>query len=222
MASRREFLQLALAASAVPLAARGVLAAPAGWADESTAPTPLYAVVFDERYPASRAFAGEAKRLGLSTRGIGGDVTRLWFDDLDRRWRQEPAAIAGLTTYGALFCLDVLARDYGMRTRFRADHYLDRAAGRVEHVMAGPAALLRDADTLMRGQAAWGRGLARVVTRHPASPAPATRLTLVARAEHTGEDPAHLVSWVISPWGPPAWAAGGGPESSLVGERAKF
>ena len=79
------------------------------------ATSPLYKVIFDERFPASVAFANQAQRQGLPVHAIRGDITSLWFHDLDLRWKQGPAAIAGLTDPNALFCLDLLARDKGMR-----------------------------------------------------------------------------------------------------------
>ena len=90
MASRREFLQIGVAALAIPISARaGLKPAKSGLTGES-APTPLYKVIFDERFPASRAFAIEVKKLGAPTYGIKGDITDLWFNDLDARWKKEP------------------------------------------------------------------------------------------------------------------------------------
>ena len=83
--------------------------------------TPLYKVIYDERFPASVAFADQARRHGLPVHGIRGDITALWFHDLDLRWKQGPAAIAGLTDANALFCLDLLARDRGMRVKARTE-----------------------------------------------------------------------------------------------------
>jgi hypothetical protein len=45
---------------------------------------------------------------------IRGDITDLWFHDLDLRWKQGPAPIAGLTTHGPLFCLERLAWGKGI------------------------------------------------------------------------------------------------------------
>ena len=83
--------------------------------------TPLYKVIFDERFPASVAFADQARRSGQAVHGIRGDITALWFHDLDLRWKQGPAAIAGLTDANALFFLDLLARDKCMRVVARTE-----------------------------------------------------------------------------------------------------
>lgn len=46
---------------------------------------------------------------------IDGDVTKLWFDTLDLRWRQPGFVLGGITGADALFVLEVLARDRGRR-----------------------------------------------------------------------------------------------------------
>lgn len=42
-------------------------------------------------------------------------LAALWYHDLYFRWRRGPAAIAGMTGEDSLFCLDLLARDAGLR-----------------------------------------------------------------------------------------------------------
>jgi hypothetical protein len=76
-----------------------------------------YKAVFDERFPDACAFAAGAAERGIPTAAIRGDVTNLFFDDLDLRWKQGPVLLAGYTTPASLFCLDLLARDRGMRLR---------------------------------------------------------------------------------------------------------
>ena len=108
MASRRTFLKVGMGACAagamsLPTSARGI-AAP-----------PYYKVVFDERFDEARAFAAVAAERGIPTAAIRGDITSLFFNDLDLRWKQGPVLLAGYTTPASLFCLDLLARDRGMR-----------------------------------------------------------------------------------------------------------
>jgi len=76
---------------------------------------PFYKAIFDERFEAARAFGDRAAKRGIRTAAIRGDVTSLFFDDLDLRWRRGPLQFAGYTTRASLFCLDLLARDRGMR-----------------------------------------------------------------------------------------------------------
>ena len=136
MTSRREFLKVGLAASALPVAARAAFAA-----DPSAATVPLYKVLYDTRFAASVAFARRAAARGLVVHAMAGDMTRFWYDDLYHRWQKGPAAIAGLTAHGALFCLERLAWDQRMRVVFRGEHSL-AADSCVAHRFDGPATLL--------------------------------------------------------------------------------
>src|SRR5688500_11585373 len=134
MTSRREVLQAGLAASAWPIAARADLSAP----QHAAATVPIYKVLYDTRFPASVEFARRAAVRGLAVHAMAGDMTRFWYDDLYHRWRREPAAIAGLTAGGALFCLERLAWDQRMRVVYRGRHAAG-AGGCIAHRLARPA-----------------------------------------------------------------------------------
>lgn len=82
----------------------------------------LHIAIFDRRFAACRRFAQSSKTHGVATRAIAGDVTSLWYSELHPLWKQQPVAIAGLTTYGPLFCLERLAWDHGMRVLHRQEH----------------------------------------------------------------------------------------------------
>ena len=79
---------------------------------------PYYKAVFDERFEEARAFATQATARATPTVAIRGDVTNLFFNDLDLRWKLGPVWLIGFTTSASLFCLHLLARDRGMRLRF--------------------------------------------------------------------------------------------------------
>ena len=105
--SRRTFLQSGVAACSVGAWIRPILARrPLG---------PYYKAVFDERFDAARVFAAQMNARNIPTVAIRGDITRLFCDDLDLRWKQGPVWLTGLTAPASLFCLDLLARDRGMR-----------------------------------------------------------------------------------------------------------
>jgi hypothetical protein len=76
---------------------------------------PYYQAIFDERFEHASVFATEANARSIRTVAIRGDITSLYFDDLALRWKQGPVWLTGLTTPASLFCLDLLARDRGMR-----------------------------------------------------------------------------------------------------------
>jgi hypothetical protein len=198
MASRREFLQMGVAALALPISARAKANVAAG-AGES-APVQLYKVIYDERHAVSRAFALAVGRRGAPVHGIRGDITDFWFHDLDARWRKEPVAVAGLTEHGPLFCLERLSWDHGMRVVYRADHTY-RADGYMEHELSGSERMLHEAVDLSSSGPDWSTRVAGLLTRCPASRAGASKLTLVTPATRQAGDPEHLVSWVIAPVG---------------------
>jgi hypothetical protein len=199
MASRREFLQVGIAALALPISARAALS-PAADAPNSAAPvTPLYKVVYDERFPASVEFGEEARSLGLPTHSIRGDITDLWFHDLDAQWTKKPAAIGGLTAQGALFCLERLAWDHGMRVVFRGDHrYLP--AGAIEHELTGPENAVRRAASLQDDGDAWALRVAGLIARVPEGLSTPAKATIHSRATAPANTEAEdLISWVIAP-----------------------
>jgi len=118
MANRREFIKAGLAVSMIPILATAKELLP----QSAASVFPFYKVIFDHRFPASREFGSEMEKLGAAVHGINGDITDLWFHDLDQRWKQAPAPIAGMTAHGPLFCLERLAWDHGMRVLSRTDH----------------------------------------------------------------------------------------------------
>jgi hypothetical protein len=50
-----------------------------------------------------------------------GDVATLWMSELAPQLRAGTLAAAGHTSAATLFCLDLLARDFGARTVWRAE-----------------------------------------------------------------------------------------------------
>jgi hypothetical protein len=198
MASRREFLQIGVAALALPLSARGGISPVLSGLAGEPACVPLYKVVFDERFPASRGFADEAKSLGVAIHGMKGDITDFWFNDLYARWNQGPAAIAGLTAHGPIFCLERIAWDQRMRVVFRADHRY-RDDGMIEHALSGPESMLREAAALKNDGAEWTSRMASLVTRCPAGRSQISQTNIVASTGKHPDNPDHLISWVIAP-----------------------
>lgn len=195
MTNRREFLLIGVTATALPLASRAAQAVGVDLAEGDA--VPLYAVVYDTRFAASVEFARRAEALGFRTRAIEGDMTRLWYEDLYHRWKRGPAAIAGLTAHGPLFCFDQLARDQGMRVVFRGEHRPVPQGTR--HEFSGPAPMLTEA-LAVGGARAFGAPLADVVGRCPRGRSEITsaRTRSSARLELPGDDDA-LYSWVIAP-----------------------
>ena len=199
MTYRREFLQIGIAASALPLAVQAARAAePLGWLGAGDAPgVPLYKAVYDLRFAVSVAFARRAETQGVAVHAFEGDITRFWYDDLYHRWRDGPAAIAGLTGHGALFCLEQLARDQRMRVVFRAEHA--PAAGAVEHRVEGPLAMLEHARSAA-AEREWPARFADLVKRCPSGRTELGSMTVCGAAlGAAAEDTEPLYTWVIAP-----------------------
>jgi hypothetical protein len=116
MANRREFLQGSVAASLLVLSP-GLKAA----IESLNKSCPLYKVLFDARYAASVRFAETIAAHGVQTCALknGGDITPLWRNELMTVWAQSPAPVAGLTDASALFCLEQLGPQYGLRVLHR-------------------------------------------------------------------------------------------------------
>lgn len=193
MTNRREFLQIGLTATALPLAAS---AAGATGAQERV---PLYKVIYDTRFGESVAFAERARATGLVVAAISGDMTRFWYEDLYHRWREQPVAIAGLTAHGPMFCFEQLARDQGMRTVYRAEHRLDAGRG-VSHRVTGPLPMLQ-ASTGLPDRAHWGACMVEAITECPRGRAEIADWSAHSAGPAAFEvsDTESLYTWVIAP-----------------------
>ncbi len=215
MMNRREFVQAGMAAAVV--GGVGVVPLSATRLRRKGTRQPVRLAVFDERYGDSRAFGHEAAQLGVPTHAMRGDITALWFNDLDLRWRHEPMAVAGLTTEASLFCLEDLARDHRMRVVFRADHVFDIAG--VVHTVVGPVSMVTGADGVLGrdGGQDWPLHLTRLMHDAVMDESPVSTVTVsTPRGQVGGDEPSAprdfqgwwgnepkqlelLVSWIIAP-----------------------
>jgi len=116
MIDRRTFVQYGVTGLVVTLAAGSCKLSGGGTGAET------HLALFDRRFAAARKFAQTTQAQGISIRAITGDVTWVWFNELHPLWKRRPVAIAGLTTYAPLFCLERLAWDHGMRVIQRDPH----------------------------------------------------------------------------------------------------
>jgi hypothetical protein len=122
MTTRRDFLQLAFTAPLLPASLRlGTSPSDTDNLLMRTHAPSLYAVVCDERFGESVAFAEEMSKRGTPVTRFRGDITEFWYRDLSQRWKVAPVAIAGVTTHGPLFCLERWGWDHGLRVAQRED-----------------------------------------------------------------------------------------------------
>jgi hypothetical protein len=197
MYNRRSFIQASAAASSVSVLAAGLGAWPVGALAAAPSRIDFYKVVFDREHPAALVFGQVARNAGLAAQAIGRDVTALWYDDLYHRWRQGPAAIAGMTPARVAYCLQVLAQAAGMRMVFRAEH-LPTADGRLAHRLTAPRSVL-DRAGLLDQAADWPRGAAQLVADCPADFSAKSTLALSSPSASGCASRQPLISWVIAP-----------------------
>jgi len=191
LSNRREFLQMSLAASALPamVAARPENAAAS--LDKGAGRSHL---IVETMSPLAQAFGDEAIRLGLEPHRIKDDITDLWYHTLHPQWKRGPATLAGITLSTSLFCLETLARDYGMRVWFKAIH--NRLPnGEVQHFLSGPENLVRQAAPFA-GQ--WSVGFAGMAANLPSLDSSQWLEKTLESAARTRE-PGPMVSWIIAP-----------------------
>jgi hypothetical protein len=189
--TRRQFIHTSLALAALPSAA--FAATPAA----TKAPAlSLERFVFDSRFAAAAEVARHVADRGVRLSAIAGDLTDLWYHELDLRWRRAPEPLAGLTTRHGLFVLETLAADHRMRVAYRGEH---RAAadGCVGHTLAGPEELLAHLGEVPHGLAWAALGAAMVECPATARLAATRELTSVATPAPRSDEP--LFSWVIAP-----------------------
>jgi hypothetical protein len=192
MVNRRRVLQGGIAVTSLPIVAN------VAWGTVPQPPLAFYKIIFDERFDASRRFGAEARRLGAPVHAIQGDITQFWYDDLHVRWRDGAAPIAGLTAHGALFCLERLAWDVGMRVVYRADHK-PTTDGSFQHAAQGPVEMLRAASGLREAQD-WSCYAASIVLGCPAVvPGKKKRAVYADAGAAVDEEGQALISWVIAP-----------------------
>jgi hypothetical protein len=154
-------------------------------------------VLIDDRYRESRAFAASAVRLGMKLHITHGDFTDFWYEQLDRQWRIEPFAIAGLTSPAALFVLGQLARPYGHVELLKVEHNA-ASDGTMAHSVSVPAAaaamLMRE---LPRSTPEWPTLMAKLVSCCPIYDVAPVPCRIHVASSRLLEEP--LVTWVLAP-----------------------
>ena len=212
MHSRRKFVQGGLAASALatcPLTARIALA------DARLVEShQIFKVIFDQTLAAGALFEVEAVGRGASALAIGDDAGSVWMNAIEPRWKlgpeHGPAAVAGLTGRASLFCLELLARDYGMGVVYRAEH-APAADGSVLHVITAPGQLSEWESRLNAAGKHWGAVAAAMALSCPAALLADPGIDLLDPAQPSRVAGPSLFSWVIAPTKGSAILGGGLP-----------
>jgi hypothetical protein len=213
--SRRRFMTSGIAVSAaaslaaVPSVSRSTSSDPLGLK------LPLNLALFDTRFPAAHAFARALAIRGVTLAPFDGDVTPVWFEQLDPVWRRYPLTVAGLTTEGALFCLEQLAWDNGMRVAYRGVHTASPEGG-TKHVLETSVHRSCDVQGRLSGAQPWPAQVADIianideaVSAFPSDAVDRSQATYRTRSR-SDRAPSRLVSWLIAPknWRAPEPVAG--------------
>jgi hypothetical protein len=196
MANRREFIQNGFVTTL--LAGLGCLPPAVGGA-RAELRTRISRAIYDVRYEDSRRFAEQAVALGVLTHGIQGDITEVWFTDLDALWRDRKGVVAGLTTEAALFCLERFAWDHQMRVVFRAEHVI-LDSGCMQHTISCPSAKLGQIDPVASQDSDWVPQIARAMQQRVGGGSPNLAQTFTTPlSDKSIKDADLLTSWVIAP-----------------------
>lgn len=189
MYTRREAIAAAIA---VPFAtgAESAVRLAGGAPQERSVPLFVADGRFVEAQSAARA---AALRSGALTQLVMADVTDLYVT-LDRALRKRPFAIAGLASSQALFVLEHLAWERGLRALYRGRHRVE-GAGRVVHDLAGAEPIRERLQTMQASQ--WSSDLGAALAAW--SPTRVTaRDTLPFEPVWPGAG-AQLTSWLFVP-----------------------
>lgn len=114
MPTRRNILRGGLGLSIMPLLAGRTASA------KSSAVLNIENIWVDTSLEAGRAYADRAGNLGANVIEATVDKSRAMMSQLDLEWRDNPVPLAGVTTHGPMFTLEMLGRRHGMRLAYSA------------------------------------------------------------------------------------------------------
>ena len=190
MLSRRAFVEAGAVVAA--LAASPVRALPVAI---SGASAQHLRVVFDRTFPDGVAFGAAAARRGVPIDAVSADLGGFWMSTLEPLLKKGPVTLAGLTAGAPLFCLELLCRDYGLRTVYRIEHARG-PDGSIEHVLTGDSELAPWTRRLAAAGTSWAAEAAALATE-ATLPRPATAIELLDLAR--GRASRSLFTWVLAP-----------------------
>ena len=151
--------------------------------------------IADRDVAESRIAAAAATTSGAEAVEFMSDVTPA-YDKLDVRLRESPKFVAGLATPQALFALERLAWDRGLRTIYRGIHRTARARY-VSHQLSGSGAFMERINTPAARDFAARLGHELVA----ATQAPVEASAIITSQWLPARDDDVLVSWLFAPRG---------------------
>jgi hypothetical protein len=198
--NRRDFVVCGTgAAAALGVAAWGAAGAAEAERSRSVPGRLPSKVIVDRRFQESRGFGHAAARLGCSIRPISGDVTSLWFNELQPLWARGEGEIVGMTTPASLMCLEQLAWNQWMRVVARVEHRSE-PDGTVRHRLFLKDGVLQEAQVALAGLGPWSEQAAAALMKsleHSYDGRP-LRSVVVTSQESRSASGISLTSWVIA------------------------
>jgi hypothetical protein len=158
-----------------------------------------YRVIVDQRFPEARAFGYGAAQLGCTIQPISGDVTSLWFNELQPLWARGEGEIVGMTTGASLMCLEQLAWNQWMRVVARVDHRAE-SDGTVRHRLILRNGPLQEAQVALAENGPWAGRMAVTLVKWLGNHQDGPPLERVALTRPRSREPSgtSLTSWVIA------------------------
>lgn len=188
MATRRVFLQGAAAVSAA-------VAVPTYGQKAYVASNRALALI-DRLSQEGQRFASAMVACGVPVIDIGGDPGKVWYGSLAPRLKREVSSLIGFSSHGALFCLERLAWDVGLRVRMRIEHrpLADAGWSHDSH-----SAVSRLAAQRLSGVSDFVPAVARLAMECHMGLEDCTHAAPLHLADQTGNA---LVTWVLAPSAP--------------------
>lgn len=165
--TRRFFLRsaalglLALPACGVAAGAESARTLSPGWRGNSGR-LQFDRIFFDRRRAHALAFGETARQFGGRTHALSGDIDEECYEDLQRRWRTARTPVAGMTDFRALFLLQVMASDAGLRPVLRI-HHCGHGAAMTHEIFGSNASRETVGARLSHAGRDWSRVAARLV-----------------------------------------------------------
>jgi hypothetical protein len=194
--SRKPALALTRRSAIAGLGAAGVGLAIAGHLTVSRPLTGggLYKIVYDDRLVEGRVFGARFASAGFSTATAGDNLTWLWFDDLDHRWRR--TEVAGLTTPAVTLSLKLMAELAGLRAVIWGRPRIGPSS-RASHVIAATEPALAAWQRQTDAGTAWTGALHEMILAAAAQPAASARFIHASGAPEVGAS--EMVSGLLAP-----------------------
>ncbi len=155
-------------------------------------------VVFNERYADARLFASTFSAHAGTVLPMNGDAGLLWYRKLRASVQNRASRIAGIGTHVDLLVLETLARDAGLRVRYRGEHDC-RGALNLTHRMSAGAGSPQLASAMAAAGCSWPAELARALSEDAGDCWTAENpLLACTNAQRSEDHPGLLVSWVLA------------------------